>query len=177
MLRLFSSKFLLRPSFPFRSFSVITSPFPSNSPVDLSIGDSMSLTRSFSAADVSSFANLICDHNPLHSPNFQPNFSSPFGRPIVHGWLTGSMFSSVLAHFIPGAIYVNQEIKFRAPLGFDEKATATITVKDLAKSSRGFVICSTVITNEANRVIADGTALVLIQNLKQIQQKKVLKFE
>eukprot|EP00960_Hanusia_phi_P005001 144101-Hanusia_phi.AAC.4 len=89
-------------------------------------GDSFQLTRTFSQQDVSKFADVSGDDNPLHQTG--ATTSSPFARPVVHGIFVASMFSAVIGRNFPGSIYLNQQLKFSAPVYFDENVTARVTV-------------------------------------------------
>jgi hypothetical protein len=84
---------------------VITKPFPLGSIIDLNEGDYFQLNRTFTGADVETFANLVGDHNPIHKAETQV---SPFGKPIIHGWLTSSLFSNLFGQMIPGGLHLHR---------------------------------------------------------------------
>lgn len=148
----------------------------------MGIGDSMSVTRSFSAADVHTFGHLIHDLNPLHFPEIyqqqqqqqqcSPSSSSPssvpslkFSGPIVHGMLSSSLFSSLFGTYIPSTIYLSQQLRFLSPIYYDQTVTAVITVKEFPK--RKIVLCTTQINNtNTGKLLVDGEATVMIQTLK-----------
>ena len=66
------------------------------------VGDSANMKRSFSSHDVSDFAKLSGDYNPLH---FDADFARKegiFKDRIVHGVLVSSMLSKLAGTVLPG---------------------------------------------------------------------------
>ena len=43
-----------------------------------------------------------------------------FKQRIVHGMLTGSMFSAMIGHTFPLSVYMKQEFQFKAPVFINE---------------------------------------------------------
>merc|ERR1711957_496950 len=93
-------------------------------------GDSYDATRCFTAADVSQFAGLTHDSNPMHT---DPDFAAQgrFGACVVHGMLVGSLFGAIVGQRFPGAIYLSQTLDFRKPVFVGETVRATIQVQGL----------------------------------------------
>jgi acyl dehydratase len=81
----------------------------------LEIGHSFELTKQFSTEDVTTFAKISLDNNPVHL-NAEFAETTIFKKPIVHGILSASLISAALATNIPGAIYLNQSFKFIKPV-------------------------------------------------------------
>ena len=79
---------------------------------DLDIGMSYEMKRAFSKEEVSQFAELSYDTNPIHL-DAEYAKKSMFGRLIVPGFLTGSMFSAIIGTKFPGfgSIYLNQNME------------------------------------------------------------------
>ena len=88
---------------------------------DLHIGQSYSLSKSFSLKDVEQFAELSMDHNPVHLEQEYASHSL-FGKRIVHGYLTSSLFSAIIGTKMPGpgSIYIKQDLTFKKPVFHDE---------------------------------------------------------
>lgn len=81
-------------------------------------------------------------------------------KPIVQGLLSGSLFATIFGRTVPGALYVTQDIRWKAPLLVDEKVTARICVTKVRKR---FVECETVCTKASDGVVvAIGTATLLL---------------
>ena len=127
------------------------------------VGEFATLTRTFEKADVEGFAKVSGDYNPIH---FDEEFAKKtrFGSPIVHGMLVGSLFSTLIATQVPGAIYVSQNLCFKAPVHIGDEIVAQITVQEASPVK---LVCKTTVRttklgeNNGNLCI-DGHALVML---------------
>ena len=127
---------------------------------DLKIGMSYEMKRAFSKEEVSQFAALSYDTNPIHlDAEYAKN--SMFGRLIVPGFLTGSPFSAIIgAKFHgEGSIYLNQMLHFRNPVYLDQEITAVVCVKELYPEKHR-VLLDTYCHDESGKTLIEGTALV-----------------
>lgn len=130
----------------------------------LKVGDSASITKTFSDEDVITFANLTGDNNPIHlDEEYAEN--SRFKKRLVHGILVSGLISAVLGMQVPGpgCIYINQTINFRAPVFLEDRITATVKVKSV-REDKPIVVLETVCTNQDNVVVIDGEAVLLVPN-------------
>jgi len=95
----------------------------------IKVGDSASITKTITEADIQTFGDLTGDHNPLHFDKEHARHTR-FGQTISHGMLTGSLFSPIIAHQLPGeaAIYLSQSLRFVAPVLAGDTITAQLTV-------------------------------------------------
>ena len=66
----------------------------------IKVGDSASVTKTITEADIQTFGDLTGDHNPLHFDKEHAR-RTRFGQPISHGMLTGSLFSPIIAISCP----------------------------------------------------------------------------
>ena len=84
---------------------------------DLEVGMTAVYGRTIAEGDVSLFAGLCGDDNPLHVHEEFASRSRFEGR-IVHGAHTASLISAVLGTRMPGpgAIYLSQNTRFKAPV-------------------------------------------------------------
>eukprot|EP00039_Didymoeca_costata_P005170 m.79085 g.79085 ORF g.79085 m.79085 type:complete len:135 (+) comp12701_c0_seq1:106-510(+) len=100
----------------------------------LSIGDSASLRRQFTAADVKGFADVSGDTNALHLDDDYAK-TTRFGGCIVHGMLMNGAISALIANTLPGkgTIYLGQEIKFKAPLYVGDHCTVRVEVLEIRR--------------------------------------------
>ncbi len=129
---------------------------------ELYVGQSSSLSKRFTLEDVKAFARLSQDNNPVHlDKEYAEN--SVFQNRIVHGFLTGSLFSAIIGTWLPGngSIYLGQTLNFRKPVYHDQLITATVTVMEIRKD-KPIVKLSTVCKNEKDEVVIDGEAIVKI---------------
>ncbi len=128
---------------------------------DLSIGNSASMAKTISEADVYLFAGITGDHNPAHV-NEEEASKTPFGGRIAHGILSAGLISAVLAMKLPGpgTIYLGQELKFTKPVRFGDTVTATCTVSELLPE-KNLAKLETICTNQRGEVVIKGTATVM----------------
>lgn len=120
------------------------------------VGVEASFSHAFSLDDTTQFARLAGDDNPIHTDAQAAGQQ----RPVVQGLLSGGLFATIFGRAIPGAVYVSQELRWRAPLLVDERVTARIRVVRVRKR---FVDCETVCVKEADgSVVVDGRATVLL---------------
>lgn len=125
------------------------------------LGQTASITRSFSEQDVNDFARLSGDHNPIHiDPEFAKN--TVFGQRIVHGMLVSSLFSNLLAEKVPGkgSIYLGQTFKFKKPVFLDQTVTAKVEVINI-RSDKPIATMSTICTNEQGEELISGEAILM----------------
>jgi len=127
---------------------------------EICVGDSASFEKTLSESDVYTFAGVTGDLNPAHV-NARYAESTKFGGRIVHGMLTGSLFSTVFGTKLPGegAIYLSQSLEFTAPVMIGDTVKATVTVTELLEKGR--VRFETVATNQDGTVVAQGEAVLV----------------
>lgn len=128
---------------------------------DLFIGQSSSVTKSFTEDDVLAFAKVSGDFNPAH---IDENYAREtiFKERIVHGLLVGSLFSSILGTQLPGlgSIYTFQSLRFTKPVYFNEEITATVTVKEVI-IEKNRVIFECIAKNKNDEVVIVGEATIM----------------
>ncbi|KAF1316766.1 Acyl dehydratase, partial [Globisporangium splendens] len=124
------------------------------------VGVDASVTHAFSLDDTTQFARLTGDSNPIHTDAAFALQHAGASAPIVQGMLTASLFATIFGKTIPGAVYVSQQLRWRAPLLVDEAITARIKVVRLRKR---FVDCETVCEKvDGGDVVVEGLATVLL---------------
>lgn len=133
---------------------------------ELTVGDTASITRAFSEEDVRLYAELSTDKNPVHlDEEFAAN--TQFGQRIVHGMLVSSLFSALLGQHLPGdgAIYMNQNLKFKAPVYLDMEVTATVEITEI-NERKPIVSLTTVCTDQDGNVLVTGDAVMYVPWLR-----------
>lgn len=128
---------------------------------DLNEGMSESISHTVTEEDVVKFAEVTGDTNPVHLNEDYAKTTMFKGR-IAHGMFGAGLLSAVFGTKMPGpgAIYVNQNLKFRGPVKLGDTVTATVTItsKDAEKK---FVNFETVCTVDDKPVIkGDATLMV-----------------
>lgn len=131
----------------------------------IKVGDSASVTKTITDADIQAFGDLSGDHNPLHFDQEHAR-RTRFRKPISHGMLTGSLFSPIIAHQLPGegAIYLSQSLKFVAPVFAGDTITATLTVRHV-RSDKQIITLDGVAKNQNGDVVITGESVVLVEDL------------
>jgi 3-hydroxybutyryl-CoA dehydratase len=127
---------------------------------ELQVGQSASIAKTITEADILMFAAVSTDINPAHL-NEEYAKTTMFGGRIAHGMLTAGLVSAVLGNELPGygTIYLGQTLKFKAPVRPGETVTATATVKEI-NAAKNRVIIETVCT-VAGKVVLEGEATVM----------------
>lgn len=127
---------------------------------DLQIGQKASIRKTFTAADVTAYAGLSLDINPVHVSDGYAK-TTFFGKQIVHGMLTAGLISAVLGNYLPGpgTIYLGQELKFMAPVYFGDDITALAEVIEL-RPEKKIVRLNTTCVNQDGKTVISGVATV-----------------
>lgn len=134
---------------------------------DLVIGQTAEIRHPVLEEGVKAFATLTGDTNPIHlSEAYAAN--TRFGGRIAHGLYTASLISAVLGTQLPGpgAVYLSQTIKFRAPVRIGDVVTAQveITALDPARQRATFFCTCSV----GEKVVLDGEAHVMVPTRDEI---------
>lgn len=126
----------------------------------LELDDTFSLAFKYYQEDVQKFADVTGDHNPIH---LDPVYAEKtiFKKPIIHGFLSGSVFSKVLGTTFPGegTIYLNQTMQFFKPMYVEDEYTATFKIIEANHEKHRAKIETLVLDHEGKTVIK-GEALV-----------------
>jgi len=84
---------------------------------ELEVGMTASFSKTVTEADITLFAGVSGDTNPVH---LDKEFAEQtmFKERIAHGMLSASFLSTVFGTKLPGpgAIYMNQSLNFKAPV-------------------------------------------------------------
>ncbi len=127
---------------------------------ELQIGQKASVQKTFTAADVTAFAGISLDVNPIHMSDKYAE-STVFGKRIVQGILTSGLISAVLANKLPGpgTIYLGQELRFTRPVYLGDDITAEVEVVELREDKK-IVKLNTTCYNQDGKVVISGLATV-----------------
>ncbi len=126
------------------------------------IGQRDSFSKTVTEADVTTFAGLIGDFNPIHV-DAEYARKSRFGRRVAHGMFTGGLISSVLGNKLPGpgSIYLSQQIEFLAPVYIGDTITATVEVSEWRPEKR-IITLKTDAYNQDDKQVVTGKAVLLV---------------
>ena len=124
------------------------------------VNDTNSTSKTITEHNVEVFADLVGDHNPVH---LDEEFAATtrFGRRIAHGMLSAGLISSAIANGWPGAIYLEQSLRFRAPVYLGDTVTATVIVTAV-RPTKPIVTFRTECHNQEGTLLVEGEAVCLI---------------
>lgn len=130
---------------------------------ELTIGQSVDFKRIISENDVLLFSTATGDKNPIHLDEEYAK-TTQFGQKIVHGMLTASLFSAIIAQELPGpgVIYISQSLDFRRAVPVGSEVEVCVTVKEL-NPKKCFATLTT-IAKLNNKIVVAGEAVVMVPN-------------
>lgn len=114
----------------------------------------------FTQMDVENFAKASGDYNPIHlDSNYAQN--TIFGRTIIHGFLSGSVFSKVFGTIFPGngTIYLKQDMKFLKPMFTKEAYQAVFTITEVINEKNRARVSTEIFDSQGKPTIS-GEALI-----------------
>jgi len=128
---------------------------------DLKVGMTASYAKTVTEADVVLFAGISGDTNPVHL-NEEFAKETMFQGRIAHGMLSASFISTVLGTKLPGpgAIYLSQNLKFKAPVRTGDTVSATATITDIVPEKKRVVMQTVCLVR--NQVVLEGEAIVMV---------------
>jgi 3-hydroxybutyryl-CoA dehydratase len=130
---------------------------------DLSVGMTSIFAKTVTEADIVMFAGVSGDTNPVHINQLFAEGTMFKGR-IAHGMLSASFISTVVGTRLPGpgCIYINQSLRFRAPVKAGDTVVARATVKEILPERRRVVL--TTVCSVGETVVIDGEATMMVAN-------------
>lgn len=128
---------------------------------DLKLGMNATVSRTITETDLRNFSGVSGDTNPMHL-NEEYAKATPFGGCIVHGMLTASLISAVIGTKLPGpgCIYMNQTLKFLAPVRVGDTVYAKATIIALAPEKSRATLSTQCFVRDT--MVIDGEALVKV---------------
>ncbi len=128
---------------------------------DLEVGQTASVAKTITEADILLFAAVSTDTNPVHI-DADAAKRSQFGERIAHGMLSAGLISAVLGTRLPGpgTIYLSQTLKFLAPVRIGATVTATAEIVALDPARRRATMRTVCRVGET--VVIEGEALVMV---------------
>ena len=128
---------------------------------EITVGMSAIFTKTVTEADIVLFAGVTGDTNPVH---LDEEFAKPtmFKGRIAHGMLTAGFISAVLGTKLPGpgAIYLSQTLKFKAPVRIGETVVARVTATAVDQEKGRCTFATT--AHVGNTLVVEGEAQILV---------------
>ncbi len=130
---------------------------------DLSVGMTAVFAKTVSEADITMFAGISGDTNPVHLDESFAEQTMFSGR-IAHGMLSASFISTVFGTRLPGpgCIYLRQDLRFKAPVKVGDTVQARVTVKEIVTGKKRVVfdtVCSV-----GEKVVLEGEATLMVSS-------------
>lgn len=128
---------------------------------DLSVGMTAVFAKTVTEADITMFAGISGDTNPVHLDQSFAEQTLFAGR-IAHGMLSASFISTVFGTRLPGpgCIYLRQDLRFKAPVKSGDTVEARVTVKDI-QAEKKRVVFDTVCT-VGDTAVLEGEATLMV---------------
>lgn len=124
-------------------------------------GEQFEHAFTYTQSDVEKFAAVTGDVNPVHLDAAYAA-TTPFKKPIIHGFLSGSVFSKVFGTIFPGegSIYLSQQLNFKRPMYVDEPYTARFTIT-AADDKKGELVIDCKIMSSNGKICVEGEAKLM----------------
>ena len=124
------------------------------------VGQTARRTRTVEARDIERFTELTGDRNPLH---YDEDFAARtrFGGLVVQGGVTSGLLNAVVAEDLPGpgSVFLHVDWRFLQAVRPGDTITAEVEVLE-TRPDKPITTLRTTITNQDERIVLDGTAVV-----------------
>lgn len=129
----------------------------------MKLGDKASFSKTITEADVTLFAGLTGDFNPVHVDDVYAK-NTIFKNRVAHGMLGGSLISTVLGTKLPGpgTIFMEQNLKFKMPVYIGDTLTVNVQFNEVLNSKKGIVRLENQILNQNGLVVTEGYSIVKV---------------
>lgn len=140
---------------------------------EISVGDAAQLVRQLEPRDIELFAIVSGDVNPAHVDADYAK-TDVFHRIIAHGMWGGALISAVLGTELPGpgTIFLNQSLRFNAPVSVGD--TITVRVAVTAKEPKNRLTLDCTCTNQEGKIVIEGKAEVVAPTVKVRRPRSLL---
>lgn len=128
----------------------------------IQVGETQTLTKHITEADVRKFVEMTGDDNPLHVDRAYAE-TTAFKDIVVHGMLGASFISTVIGTKLPGtgALWVSQNMEFLLPVRLGDVLTISATVVKKHERER-LLELDTRIVNQNQQLILSGVGKVKV---------------
>jgi len=128
---------------------------------DLAVGMTAVYAKTITDADIVLFAGITGDVNPVHL-NQEFAAGTMFEGRIAHGMLSAGFISTVIGTKLPGpgAIYLAQNLKFKAPVRSGDTVQARVTVTEIIADKRRIALKT--VCSVGDKVVIEGDALIMV---------------
>ena len=140
---------------------------------EIAVGDHAEITRTLKLQDIELFAVMSGDVNPAHV-DAEYAKTNMFHGVIAHGMWGGALISAVLGTEMPGpgTIFLDQSLKFKAPVGLGDTVTVRVEVTKKLQNGRLLLACTCI--NQDGILVIKGTARVIAPSEKVRRARVIL---
>jgi 3-hydroxybutyryl-CoA dehydratase len=126
----------------------------------IDIGDTSTHRKTITEKDITQFAEVSGDYNPVH---LDEEFARKtlFGGRIAHGVIAISLISAAVAKFPGLVILVSHSSRFLRPVRIGDTITATAEVID-TRQDKGIVRLKTTCANQDGKLVVEGETEVRV---------------
>ena len=136
----------------------------------LEAGDTFSVSRTFTEQDVTQFAEISRDYNPVHHDERFARVKN-FDGHICHGLLVASLITEIGGQI--GWLASGMAFKFKKPVYFGETIKCDFTITEI--DDKGHAKAEAVFTNECNTIVLEAVITGVLPGLREKQvMKKML---
>jgi len=128
---------------------------------ELSVGQTATYAKTITEADIVLFAGISGDTNPVHL-NQEYASKTMFKGRIAHGMLSAGFLSTVFGTRMPGpgAIYISQNLRFKAPVRIGDTVVAHVELLELIpEKKRANFKC---LVKVGTTVVIEGDASLMV---------------
>jgi 3-hydroxybutyryl-CoA dehydratase len=128
---------------------------------DLAVGMSAAVEHTVTEQDVTDFARVSGDYNPVHMDEAYAS-GTIFGGRIAHGALTASYISAILGNDLPGpgAIFTDLNMSFKRPVRIGDTVTASAEITSLVP--KGNRVTLAIRCDVDGKAVLKGEAKVMV---------------
>ncbi len=127
----------------------------------MKINDFFEMNISYTQEQVNTFATITGDTNPIHIDEDYAS-KSIFGSRIIHGFLSGSIFSRIIGTYFPGngSIYLSQSMKFLKPMYTETNYTVKVIIVNCDYEKSRYTLKTTIYNEISREEVLVGEALI-----------------
>ena len=128
---------------------------------DLAVGDSAERAFTVGEDDITAFAAVSGDNNPVHLDEAFAQGTAFKGR-IAHGMLSAAYISAVLGNDLPGpgSIYLSQSLRFKRPVRIGDTVTVRVSVAEIEPRTARVTLSTICLVN--GKTVLEGEAGVMV---------------
>jgi len=128
----------------------------------LAAGDAFVVHRTFTEADVETFARISKDYNPIHCDDRFAE-AKGFKGCICHGLLVASMLTEIGGQL--GWLASGMNFRFKKPIYFKETISCRLTITDI--DDRGRAEAKAVYTNQDGDVVIEASLTGIVPGVSE----------